>query len=117
MKRTIKVILVGLAMAAAMDTATAAPKAKDAPASIAVPYGDLNLQSEAGATTLLGRISRAARTVCEIPAPGASNIHAKNQRFACRRVAVQNAVESLDHPVVNSVYEGKRTSPLKLAAR
>jgi UrcA family protein len=117
MNRSIKVIVVGLAMAAASHTATAAPK-KAAVESRTVYFADLNLQSEAGAATLLNRISKAARIVCDIPPPGASNIHPKNGRHQCRRDAIQNAVASLDHPVVTAVYENSRAiTRMKLASR
>jgi UrcA family protein len=117
MTRSIKVLFAGVVLAVASHTATAAPKT-GAIESRAVSYGDLNLQSEAGAATLLSRISKAARIVCDIPPPGASNIHPKTQRYACRREAMQNAVDSVNHPMVKAVYENARgNTRLKLASR
>ena len=53
-----RIVLPALALAA-----TAAP-AFAAPASIAVPYGDLDLTKEAGQKTLDIRLARAARQLC-----------------------------------------------------
>ena len=51
------------ALAALALAATAQPAAAET-VSIAVPYGDLNLSTEAGMATLAGRIAAASRRIC-----------------------------------------------------
>lgn len=59
-------------------------------ASISVPYGDLDLSTQAGKTAVEARINRAARIACYLD--GADSVAA----HACRRDSVQRAHAALD---------------------
>jgi UrcA family protein len=90
-----------LALAAAMfATGVSVMASSQAEAAIAhVRYGDLDLTTAAGRTTLDSRIDRAARTACWIEN---STISATE---ACRRESVANAHETLHRAMQDQVVQ------------
>jgi UrcA family protein len=83
-------------------------------ASVTVHFDDLNLDAEAGAKALLNRIAIAGAKVC-----GA------RQNFrpmlaphfeTCRTTAVQSAIASVNHPLVNAIYANKQSTNKRLAS-
>lgn len=71
---------------------TATPAVTDpvaAPASVAVRYHDLNLNSVAGRAELDRRLARAVRAVC--PDPDQRELRRREVARDCRAVAVRNA--------------------------
>lgn len=78
-----------------------------------ISYADLDLNTEAGARTVLKRIGRAARQVCFSGVSGVTHdLHA----LKCRRNAVRDAVARLDRPMVTIAYSGAER-PVRLARR
>jgi len=63
----------------------------DATPSVRVPYGDLNLASELGASTLHARVTAAARQVCAPDGLEIRNLQAYAAERACMTQAVANA--------------------------
>ena len=118
MTRSIKALLVGLAMAGLATTASASQLQVIAVNKVLVRYGDLNLRNDDAAATLLGRLSRAARKVCAVESPSPVRIHTRNDEFACRETALWNAVVTVDHPVLTALYQSTRgDAQLQLASR
>jgi len=78
-----------------------------------VKYSDLNMTSVAGATTLYNRIRGAARFVC-----GQQGRRWEEQRHwnECYREAVNDAVTSVNSPLLTSVHNGS-ASATAIAAR
>ena len=115
---SIKAFLVGLAMAGVATTALAAQRQAITVKKIEVGYGDLNLRSEAGAATLLGRLSKAATRVCTTASPGPEHIQSRHEEFACRARALRDAVVTVDNAVLTALYQSTRAEvQLKLASR
>lgn len=79
------VLLSGAASATEADTETL---------SVAVPYGDLDLTTEAGRTALDTRIEAAVEEVCPRPAMF-GNLKAMDTWAACRRGAEASAAEQI----------------------
>jgi UrcA family protein len=118
MTRSIKALIVGLAMAGVAATASAARIDESEVNRILVRYSDLNLESGAGAATLLSRLSKAANKVCDLPAPGPLSVTLRHKEFACREEALQNAVASVGHSAVTALYQTRRGGvQMKLASR
>lgn len=57
---------------------------------VAVPYGDLNLTTTDGTSTLDGRLVRASKTVCG-ESGGPMDAGMRNARARCRAVALDDA--------------------------
>jgi len=72
--------------------------------SIAVQRADLNLQSEAGAETMLNRLNHAARRACGVSSTARLDLETFNNNRACMADAVQRAVDSLDAPLVTALH-------------
>lgn len=70
-----------------------------------VGYADLDLTSEAGAQTMIGRIERAARNVCFSQA-GPMPLMSRRAQRACRTTTMTNAVDMLGAPMVTAMYYG-----------
>lgn len=70
-----------------------------------VPYGDLNLDNDAGADALIGRIQHASSDVCN-DRTGRRPLHETRVVHACRYVAENDAVRDVDHPNVYRRYYG-----------
>jgi UrcA family protein len=73
---------------------------------ITVPYADLAVDSEQGASKLLQRIEWAAQRVCARLDHGtlASRANAK----ACRQTVAAAAVQKVNHPMLQAVYDSAR---------
>lgn len=70
-----------------------------------VPYGDLNLDSRAGADTMLRRIDNASRYVCG-DRTGPRPMQENGSVHACVHESTEVAVNDLDHPNVSNRYYG-----------
>lgn len=70
---------------------------------VVVSYGDLDLESVAGATVMLNRLERAAERACG-GRPRVTPLEFKMRFRRCRAMALADAVSRLDHPVVNIAY-------------
>lgn len=70
-----------------------------------VTYGDLNLNSAAGADALVRRIDNAAEQVCGANDGRTTTRQAQINR-SCEREATENGVYDTGHPVVIARYEG-----------
>jgi UrcA family protein len=96
-----------LALAALSQPASAGDRTMER--SVTISYADLNLSSPDGARVLYKRIKQAARTACG-PEPRGIVLEfyprAQWQHKSCIRKAVENAVASLDNPMVTAVHEG-----------
>ncbi|MDE2182045.1 MAG: UrcA family protein [Alphaproteobacteria bacterium] len=101
----------GLTTAVAVTLALAWPASADGTIrrDVQVQYGDLNINSEAGAGVLLDRLDHAARQACG----GSPVFHPLYQQmpaavtaeFAkCYHVAMQKAVAAVGSPVLTTVY-------------
>ena len=109
-----KTLLPCLAVAAALAGALPA-HAQEPQVSIRktfVPYGDLTLNDEADARTLLTRISNAGTKVCR--RNGEKGI--SRDAVLCRKAAIKQAVRDVDAPLVTAMYEGDAVATV-LASR
>lgn len=70
-----------------------------------VPYGDLNLDSAAGADTMVRRINNASRFVCG-DRTGPRTMQENGTVHACIGESSDNAVADLGHPNVSNRYYG-----------
>ena len=68
-----------------------------------VSYADLNLRTEAGARTLLGRIEGAAKKVCS-PEPAPPNLTEQADYKTCLHDAQDGAVAELGDARVSALY-------------
>lgn len=68
--------------------------------SVTVPYADLDLATEAGATALNARIAGAIKQVCDRPA--ARDLHAWGAWQKCREEAMEGAVQQLAAARINA---------------
>jgi UrcA family protein len=94
-----------LAATAAMalgGSAVAQSTDSDAPISVTVGYGDLNLASEAGAKAMVIRIQSAARRACG-DAPDFRDLSRVAFYARCRSDTVARAVRTLDSPLVTAL--------------
>jgi UrcA family protein len=76
----------------------------DAGPYVQVPYGDLNLQNQAGAATMLNRVSFAAKRVCG-GTPDLREIKVYALFKTCVRQAKADAVRNLNMPLVTALHE------------
>jgi UrcA family protein len=86
------------------------------PLQVKVKYGDLNVSSTAGATTLYTRIRVAAEAVCR---PFNNRDFASQKLFAaCVHQAMSNAVNEVDQPTLSAIYNAKTgtSKPIMLAS-
>jgi UrcA family protein len=92
-------MLATLAFGLAAPTFAASPVGPD----ITVRFGDLAIDTEQGASSLLRRIEWAAQRVCAPLDHGtlASRINARN----CARDVTAAAVTRVSHPVLQAVYD------------
>lgn len=70
-----------------------------------VTYGDLNLNSAAGADALVRRIDNASEQVCGVN-DGRTTVRQSQINRACERETTENGVYDTGHPVVIARYEG-----------
>lgn len=78
-------------------------------ASVTVKFGDLNLSSSQGATTLYRRIVAAAHEVCDIPSGSVGNRWAAK---ACLTKAIADAVTKVRSPELVAIYNAHNSEPL-----
>ena len=72
-----------------------------------VRFGELNLNANAGADTLIRRVELAASVVCGAnPGPQSWREHASIG--ACETEATRTAIQEIGHPLVTSRYYGRR---------
>ena len=76
--------------------------------SVMVSYADLNLESAAGAATMLRRVDHAAQTICG-PEPS-DRLQGMKQYRGCVREIVDSAVSRLGSPTVTALNAGVRTN-------
>lgn len=93
--------LVLLAAASLAGTAQAAPRRELLMARVQI--GDLDLASEAGAATMLSRLSSAARELCALPRSEMFRGR-EGREWRCRREAVAAAVARLKAPPLTLAY-------------
>jgi UrcA family protein len=83
---------------------------------VTVSYGDLNLESEAGAKALFSRIGNATRKVC-----GTRPAHIMNgaltRYFACRDSVTEATVRRIGSPNVSLAWAAQRAEPVQTASR
>jgi UrcA family protein len=90
--------------ASALTFAGAAPAF--AQESRTVRYGELNLNANQGADTLIRRVEHAADVVCG-DRPGQQNLRENAMVGECELTATQDAISAIGHPVVTSRYYGR----------
>lgn len=83
-------------------------------ADVPVQYGDLDVGTIAGATTLLKRINAAAKSVCAPINHGSLSSRAKAD--ACQGKLTAAAVARVDHPVLLAVYQSTQPTPQVVTA-
>ncbi|CAN7186472.1 UrcA family protein [Phenylobacterium sp. LjRoot164] len=110
-----------LVAAAALGLSSAAHAAQpvenpDQTVSVAVPYGDLNINREAGATIALQRINNAAAEVCGRESQ-VTSLDRMALHQACVRSTVDRTVTRLGNPVVAALNSGQEQSHTMLAMR
>jgi len=113
MNRSISAIVIGLSLVGVAHSAAAR---EEGPKQREVSFADLNLNQEAGAATLLKRLTLAARSVCDDSSP-LSNLDPRNSAFACRKATLRKAVSDVNHPMVTAAYENTRGRVFRMASR
>jgi UrcA family protein len=72
---------------------------------VRVPVGDLDLNTQAGADTLIRRVSAAAASACGgADAMGVTGLAEQRAYRACKTKAVSQTIARLDAPVVRARY-------------
>jgi UrcA family protein len=84
---------------------------------IRVAIGDLNLERDAGARALLGRLRDAAEKVCGVRADLERDLRYRTEARSCVREAVDAAVERLNAPRVTALHENSQRKLRHLAER
>lgn len=82
-----------------------------------VPYGDLNLESEAGARAMLRRLSAASNRVCGGHPGVTTDLLRMRSWRACRRDSLTSAVAQLDAPYVSRLYAAAHAGRIEIADR
>lgn len=90
---------------AQVSEADAARAIENLPTSVAVKYGDLDLNSQQGSATMLQRIRDAALEACGASSFSVQDYRWATQRSACYRRGVDHAVAQLGSPSVMRLYE------------
>jgi UrcA family protein len=113
--KTLLIALSALGLTSAAHAAEPVENA-DQTISVAVPYGDLNINREAGAAVALRRINTAAGEVCGRESQVTSLDRLALHR-ACVRSTVDRTVMQLGNPVVAALNSGQEQSQTMLAMR
>jgi UrcA family protein len=100
-------VLVAAALVAGFATAGQAAEFQQ----VHVNYGDLNVNSEAGAAALYQRIRNAAEQVCGTF--GVRDLGAEAAAKACKTRAIGEAVAAVHAPALSQIYEGKMGVPVE----
>lgn len=88
-----KITAIAAAMAASLSALAIAPAAAQE-IQVAVPYGDINVASQAGSEILASRVRTAVDTACERPATRDLKMNAEWQN--CRQAALESAASQLE---------------------
>jgi UrcA family protein len=107
-----KFALISAALAAGLLVAGAASAQSDEAVTIHVRANDLNLQTEAGARTMMNRIHSAAAAACGTPA---SNVDGDYDK--CVSDAVSGAAAQTKSPMVMAMSQGKTGTALAQAGQ
>ena len=94
---------------------TFAATADDGTISVRVPYTDLNLQSPAGAHTMLGRLTAASHSACGSE-PAIADLGRSTLYRDCVSSTLDRAVRSLGAPLVTAAYDGASQTRAKMAS-
>lgn len=89
---------------AADDWAKAFAGSPPTPKSITISYSDLDVSREAGARILLGRIIKAADSVCGYKPGNIGDFARQNAYRACMNDTVGKGVQSANVPLVAQIY-------------
>ena len=108
MKKTMVLGLAGLSMlglTVPLSAGAAAPSQYET-VQIAVSYADLNIQSEAGARVLYGRLRRASDSVCGLQMARKSRLSLSEVTEArqCFRQTLAEAVAAIDSDVLKEIH-------------
>ncbi len=79
--------------------------AAEAPPTVRVPYGDLNLSSDAGRQALLQRLASAAHRLCD--EPGTRELPRVIRADACFRETLDNAVVAVHNERLSTLYHAR----------
>ena len=84
--------------------------------SVMVHYSDLNLATEAGASALYSRLTRAVKDVCgsELEIIDISQL---KDIESCRKQSLANAVTAVDRPMLTAVYDNHHPGALVATTR
>ena|SRR5579863_1432785 len=84
-----------------------------------VKYGDLNLSTPQGATTLYRRIASAARNVCGASHVDNWNFASRSEAIGCVHKAIAEAVTKVNQPALFIVYNEnyKPSLPITLVSQ
>jgi|SRR5271169_2430515 len=96
------VVLAGTWQSDALAAASNAPAAADVNQTT-VRFGDLNIDTPAGAAALYRRIRHAAQGVCGDPQPPASHMTSPSWRN-CVAQSIDRAVAAVDRPALTAYY-------------
>ena len=114
MTRSINALIIGLAL---VGVAQGAAAREESPRQKEVSFADLNLNNDAGAATLLKRLTLASRSVCGGETDGPLNVNRGSSAFACRKATLQKAVADVNHPMVTAMYQNTRGRAFRMASR
>lgn len=81
---------------------------------VVVRFGDLNLTNPHGAATLYGRISAAAREVCDASDFQNRDLGTRSAVDACMQKAISEAVTKVGRSELYAIYNAKNPRPLGL---
>jgi UrcA family protein len=76
-------------------------------ASVKVAYGDLDLATTEGTSTLYGRLVAAARTVCDASGVDNRDLHAVALERSCERRAISHAVADVHSPQLAALVSAR----------
>lgn len=102
------------ALTAAAAFATTPAFAEEAPRTLEVHYGDLNLASAGGAETLKVRVARAAKAVCS--ADGDKSLKAVAAASDCRQQAMAKATPQVQLALANAATRMADNARVTVAA-
>ena len=94
---------------------TFAATADDGVVSVRVPYADLNLQSPAGARTMLARLTTASHSACGSE-PTITDLGRSELYRGCVSGTLDRAVRSLGAPLVTAAYDGASQTRSEMAS-
>jgi UrcA family protein len=109
MSRKTFAVVSACAFLGASLAATPAPAA-DEIGTMRVVTGDLNLQSDSGAQSVLHRIRNASSAFCE-EADGTRDLGRRLESWKCRDRMTYLAVSKLDAPLVTAMYHSSGANP------